>query len=123
MKIQYVQNLHILPLTGNLTLCIDKAYKNNMRFDWDPDKNEWLKKERNISFEKIIFHLSQGDLWKIADHPDQNNYPGQKIYFVAVEDYIYLVPHIMEKERIFLKTASPSRKATRDYLQEKEVRE
>ena len=106
-----------------MTLCIDKAYNDNMKFDWDPDKNERLKKERDISFEKIIFHLSQGDLWKIADHPDQNNYPGQKIYFVAVEDYIYLVPHIMEKERIFLKTASPSRKATRDYLQEKEVRE
>ena len=94
-----------------------------MRFDWDSDKNERLKKERDISFEQIIFHLSQGDLWKIADHPDQKKYPGQKIYFVAVDDYIYMVPHVREKGRIFLKTAFPSRKATRDYLQEKEVKE
>ena len=42
-----------------------------MKYEWNPQKNEWLKKERNISFEQIIFHLSQGDVWKIADHPDQ----------------------------------------------------
>ncbi len=91
-----------------------------MKFEWDSEKNEWLKKERNISFEKIIFHLSQGDVWKIADHPDQKNYPGQKIYFVIVENYIYLVPHIIEKESIFLKTVIPSRKATKMYQEEKE---
>ena len=89
-----------------------------MKFEWDPEKNERLKRERNISFEKIIFHLSQGDVWKIADHPDQINYPGQKIYFVIVEDYIYLVPHIIEKEYIFLKTIIPSRKATKMYKKE-----
>lgn len=91
-----------------------------MRYEWDPEKNEWLKKERNISFEQIIFHLSQGDVWKISDHPDQKKYPGQKIYFVIVEGYIYLVPHIIEKEYIFLKTIIPDRKATKDYQKEEE---
>lgn len=85
-----------------------------------PEKNELLKRERDISFEKIIFHLSQGDVWKIADHPDQENYPGQKIYFVIVEDYIYLVPHVVEKDYIFLKTIIPSRKATKMYQNEQE---
>jgi hypothetical protein len=84
------------------------------------EKNERLKRERNISFEKIIFHLSQGDVWKIADHPDQENYPGQKIYFVIVQDYIYLVPHVVEKDYIFLKTIIPSRKATKMYQNEQE---
>ena len=37
-----------------------------MKYDWNPDKNNWLKKNRNISFEQIIFHLSQGDIWMIA---------------------------------------------------------
>ena len=91
-----------------------------MKFEWDPEKNERLKRERNISFEKIIFHLSQGDVWKIADHPDQENYPGQKIYFVIVEDYIYLVPYVVGKEFIFLKTIIPSRKATKMYQNEQE---
>ena len=48
--------------------------------------------------------MSRGDVWKIADHPDQDKYSGQKIYFVIVEDYIYLVPHIIERDYIFLKT-------------------
>jgi uncharacterized DUF497 family protein len=89
-----------------------------MRYEWDSQKNEWLKSERNISFEKILFHLAQGDVWKLADHPDQENYPGQRIYFVIVEAYIYLVPHVVEKDYVFLKTIIPSRKATRAYMKE-----
>ena len=89
-----------------------------MKFEWNPKKNEWLKKERGISFEQIIFHLSQGDLWKVADHPDQEKYPGQRIYFVTMDDYIYLVPHKREGDDIFLITIIPSRKATRDYKEE-----
>ena len=86
-----------------------------MRYEWNPAKNEELKKERNISFEQIVFHLSQGDIWKTADHPDQVKYPGQKIYFVIVEGYIHMVPYVTEDEYVFLKTIIPSRKATRDY--------
>ena len=89
-----------------------------MKYDWNPDKNEWLKKNRNISFEQIIFHLSRGDVWMMADHPDQKKYPAQRIYFVVVENYVYLVPHIIEKDYIFLKTIIPSRKATKDYFKE-----
>jgi uncharacterized DUF497 family protein len=95
-------------------------YNSNMRYEWDSQKNEWLKRERNISFEKIVFHLSQGDVWKLADHPDQENYPRQRVYFVIVEDYIYLVPHVVEKDCVFLKTIIPSRKATRAYKGEQE---
>ncbi|MCI5144572.1 MAG: toxin [Candidatus Electrothrix sp. AR3] len=90
-----------------------------MKYEWNPQKNEKLKKERNISFEQIIFHLSQGDVWKTANHPDQKKYPGQKLYFVIVEKYIHIVPHVIDKEHIFLKTIIPSRKATKIYLHEK----
>ncbi len=90
-----------------------------MRYEWNSDKNEWLKRERNISFEEVIFHLSCGDVWKISDHPNPKDYPGQKIYFVIVEEYIYLVPHIIEDEYVFLKTIIPSRQATKDYKQGK----
>src|SRR3990172_5934844 len=95
-------------------------YTVNMRYEWDPKKNEWLKQERNISFEKIVFHLSQGDVWRIADHPDQENYPGQRIYFVVVEEYICLVPHVVENDYVFLKTIIPNRKATKAYKKEQE---
>ena len=91
-----------------------------MKYEWNPAKNEWLKEERHISFEQIIFHLSRGDVWKIADHPDQSHYPGQKLYFVIVDSYIYIVPYVDEKEYIFLKTIIPSRKATKMYKEERE---
>lgn len=91
-----------------------------MKYEWNPEKNEWLKNERAISFEQVIFHLSQGDVWQEADHPDQRKYPKQKIYFVIVEDYIYLIPYEIEKDYIFLKTIIPSRKATKEYKKEME---
>ena len=97
---------------------MQKMYTSIMKYDWNPEKNEWLKKERKISFEQVVFHLSQGDVWKVADHPDQKKYPGQKIYFVNIDDYIYLVPHILSEEHVFLKTIIPSRKATKNYKRE-----
>jgi hypothetical protein len=44
----------------------------------------------------------------------------QRIYFVVVEDYIYLVPHVVEENYVFLKTIIPNRKATRAYRKEQE---
>ncbi len=79
-----------------------------------------LESSRYAGFEQVIFHLSQGDVWKVADHPDQKTYTGQKVYFVVIEGYVYLVPHICEKQYIFLKTIIPSRKATKEYLSEQE---
>ena len=93
-------------------------YIDSMKYEWNPQKNEWLKRERNISFEQIVYHLLQGDVWKTADHPNQKNYPGQKMYFVIVENYIYLVPYVSEECYHFLKTIIPSRKATEIYREE-----
>ncbi len=91
-----------------------------MRYEWNSGKNEALKRERNISFEQIVFHLSRGDVWKTADHPNQKQYPGQKLYFVNVDDYIHIVPHLVADECVFLKTIISSRKATRDFMKEGE---
>jgi hypothetical protein len=90
-----------------------------MRFEWDPHKNELLKSTRDISFEAIVVHLGLGDLWRIADHPDQARYPGQKLFFVLIEDYIHIIPYEQRGEVIWLITIIPSRKAIRDYLEEK----
>jgi len=92
-----------------------------MKYEWNPAKNEWLKENRNISFEQIIFHLGRGDIWGTSDHPNQDRYPGQKLYFVVMDGYIYIVPYVEGKDCIFLKTIIPSRKATQDYLKEKEA--
>jgi uncharacterized DUF497 family protein len=82
---------------------------------WDPEKNERLKSERGVSFEDVLFHIETGDVLEIFDHPNQERYPGQKIYAVTIEEYVYLVPFVESEDEVFLKTIVPSRKATKQY--------
>ena len=58
----------------------------------------------------------------LRNHPNQKKCPNQRIYLVVVENCVYLVPHIIKKDFIFLKTIIPSRKATKDFLNEQEKR-
>lgn len=84
-------------------------------FAWNPEKNKQLRAERGVSFEDILFHIEAGDVLDVYDHPNQRRYPGQKIYAIAIEDYVYLVPFVESEDEVFLKTIIPSRKATRQY--------
>jgi uncharacterized DUF497 family protein len=85
-------------------------------FRWSPEKNEALKTERGVSFERIVVAIEAGDLLDILAHPNQARYPRQRILVVAADGYAYLVPFLEEEEYFFLKTIVPSRKATKDYL-------
>ena len=85
-------------------------------FSWNEEKNELLKEERQISFEDIVFYISQGFLLDVLEHPNQEKYQGQKIFVVEIDEYAYLVPFIEGEQEIFLKTIIPSRKATQKYL-------
>ncbi|HEX7975637.1 MAG TPA: hypothetical protein VF498_14600 [Anaerolineales bacterium] len=85
-------------------------------FSWSHEKDDQLRKERNISFEEVIFFIQRGQLLDIVQHPNQEKYAGQRIFIVDIDDYAYLVPFIETDEEVFLKTIIPSRKATRKYL-------
>jgi uncharacterized DUF497 family protein len=85
-------------------------------YDWNEQKNTKLKLERDISFEAIVDAINQGNLLDALEHQNKLKYGNQKIYFVKVEEYVYLVPFAEDKDKIFLKTIIPSRKATRKYL-------
>ena len=85
-------------------------------FSWNEEKNEFLLVERDISFEEIVLYIEKGFLLDVLEHPNPEKYPGQKIFVVQVEEYIYLVPFVENEDEIFLKTIIPSRKATRRYL-------
>jgi len=91
-----------------------------VKFDWNPEKNEWLKTERNISFEDLALLLTEGKLWKVMDHPNQERYPNQQVFLVPVDGYIHFVPFVIDDDTFFLKTAIPNRKATKDYRKEME---
>jgi len=85
-------------------------------FNWNHEKNEILKQERDISFEDIVFCIENGFLIDIIEHPNQEKYRGQKIYAVNFNEYVYLVPFVESEDEIFLKTVYPSRKYTKNYL-------
>jgi len=84
---------------------------------WNNEKNEKLKKERDISFEDVLFYIEHGKLLAILKHTNPKRYPGQNIYIVEINNYVYLVPFVETENEIFLKTIIPSRKATKKYLE------
>lgn len=86
------------------------------RFEWNDDKNEWLKRVRAISFEDIVHHISEGDLLDVLEHPNRERYANQQLFVVEVEGYAVVVPFTEDDETIFLKTIIPSRKFTKRYL-------
>ena len=85
-------------------------------FDWNDEKNEFLKSVRGVSFEDVVFHIQNGDVLGVIKHPNADRYPKQNIVVLNIEGYVYLVPYVKERGVRFLKTIIPSRKATKEYL-------
>jgi len=85
-------------------------------YEWSDEKNAWLRQERGIAFEDIVFHVAHGGLLDTIEHPNQRRYAGQRIFIVKVEEYVCLVPFVEDDEVVFLKTIMPSRKMTKQYL-------
>jgi len=85
-------------------------------FDWDDEKNMWLKEERGISFEEVVFCITTGNLVDIVPNKNQEKYPRQNIFVVNVDGYIHLVPFDETDDCVLLRTIIPSRKATKTYL-------
>lgn len=90
------------------------------RFRWNPEMNDALKADRGLCFEAITVAVESGGLLDILDHPNRIKYPKQRVLVVTFDSYVYLVPFVEEQEHYFLKTIIPSRKATREYLNQGE---
>jgi len=89
-------------------------------FRWGAEKNEQLQLERGCSFEQMVVAIEAGGLLDVLTHPNPAKYPKQKVLVVASDGYAYLVPFVEQDDHLFLKTVIPSRKATRDYLNQGE---
>ena len=88
----------------------------SVSFDWSVEKNQLLIQQRGISFEIVVSVMEQGGLVDVVEHPNQERYPGQLIYVVEIDEYIYLVPFVIQADGTrFLRTIIPSRRAMRDY--------
>jgi uncharacterized DUF497 family protein len=78
--------------------------------NWNPDKNEILKRQRGISFEEIAYLIESGQVIGIEEKP---GYPDQRMYVLEIDNFAIIVPYVENDDEIFLKTAFSSRKYTR----------
>jgi uncharacterized DUF497 family protein len=86
-----------------------------MEFRWNEEKNELLKRKRNISFEEAVGYIGKGCVIDDKKHVNPSKYPNQRIMFLNIGDYIYEIPYVVNLEDgyFFLKTIIPSRKYTK----------
>ena len=80
--------------------------------NWSPEKNELLKKQRNLSFEEIAYLIEAGQILGIEEN---SNRPHQRMSVIEMENYAIVVPFVETQNEIFLKTAFPSRKHAKRY--------
>lgn len=85
-------------------------------FNWNAEKNHQLIEEREKSFEEVVFFIQNGGLLDEIAHPNKSDYPNQRIFVVAIDNYVYLIPYVEDENEIFLKTIIPNRKFTKHYL-------
>jgi uncharacterized DUF497 family protein len=85
-------------------------------YQWNTDKNKFLKENRGVTFEQIVMHVENGDVIDIIDHPNAIKYSHQRVLIIKINEYVYSVPFVEENNIMFLKTIIPSRKLTKLYL-------
>lgn len=85
-------------------------------YSWDPHKDEWLRRNRGLSFDDVVYHLEHGDLLDDILHPNQVSHPGERLYIIRIGNYAYEVPFYRAGNSERFITAYPSRKYTREYL-------
>ncbi len=89
--------------------------KENTIYNWNKEKNISLIKDRWISFEEVVYAIKGGKILDVIKNPSWN-YNNQYCYIIEINNYVYLVPFIINKDEYFLKTIYPSRKYNKIYL-------
>lgn len=78
--------------------------------EWNLDKANTLKKERNIELEKVAVMIEDGQYLDIREIPARIN---QKMFILDYDGYIVCVPFVEDDTKIFIKTAYRSRKTNK----------
>jgi len=86
-----------------------------VKFDWNPDKNELLKSTRGISFELVVEAIKLKKVFVDTPHYNQVSYFKQRLMIVEINDYVYVVPYVLNGTVKFLKTIYPSRDYYKKY--------
>ena len=85
-------------------------------FAWNEEKNQLLIRQRGVSFNDVVAYVESRSEVETYDHPNQRRYPRQRIYIVDIDDYLFVVPFVLQEDgTAFLKTIYPSNRARRYY--------
>ncbi len=83
---------------------------------WNKEKSVQLKHIRGVSFEDMLPILKDGSgILDEVDHPNQTSYPGQRIFILRYNEYVYCIPFVETDTTYFLKTIFPNRKLNKQY--------
>lgn len=78
--------------------------------EWNAEKAEKLKEERNIDMEEIAEIIRNENIISIEEVPNQKEHPNQRMYVLDYNNYTICVPFVYDQNgTLFLKTAFPSR--------------
>lgn len=96
-----------------------------LRIEYSEEKNLLLKATRGVDFEDVLESIRKGGLLDDLQHKNQKKHPDQKILVVKINEYVYVVPYILDRTRsvFFLKTVYPSRVLTGKYLKKGVINE
>lgn len=84
-----------------------------LKYRYNEEKNEWLKKERKIDFDVPIREGEILDEIKNSSSLHQN----QMVLIILYNDYCYSVPYLIEKDgTLFLKTVHKDRKINKNTI-------
>ncbi len=83
-------------------------------YDWDETKNKWLIANRDISFEMCQNAIEAGYVLDVVRN--KSSYIHQRKFIIQINEYAYVVPFVEDDEKIFFKTAYPSKKETKKYI-------
>ena len=81
-----------------------------MEYQFSEEKNRQLEIVRGITFDDVIEAVAENGVLAEFENPNQQDYPGQRIMVVNVDNYPYCVPFSIDGDTIDLKTVYPSRK-------------
>ena len=82
---------------------------------WDDEKDLKLQIERNISFSRVAEIILKKEYLDLLENPAR---PNQQMFVVKLNNYVHAVPFIIDDDaNIVLKTAYPSRKLNKKYME------
>lgn len=92
-----------------------------MEYVWNEEKNQLLKKEPSISFERICIAIENGNILDIRENLANPEYIHLRIMIIEIDNYTWVVPFYddhQNQSRVLI-TAFPSRKFQQLYKGQK----